>query len=79
MIGRKCWLFSNTPRGATASALTYSIVETPKENGLNPYSYLEYLFERLPNTQLDDPNAVASLLPWSTELPEGLHQRKGRA
>lgn len=79
VIGRKGWLFSNTPRGATASAITYSIVETAKENGLNPYSYLEFLFERLPNTQLDDPNAVESLLPWSTELPEGIRQRKGRA
>jgi transposase len=44
VIGRKNWLFSNTPRGAQSSAITYSIVETAKENGLNPYQYLTYLF-----------------------------------
>lgn len=44
VIGRKNWLFANTPRGAQASATIYSIVETAKENGLNPFSYLQYLF-----------------------------------
>ena len=51
---RKNWLFSNTPRGARASATIYSIVETAKENGLNPFAYLMYLFERLPNIDIDD-------------------------
>ncbi|WP_236013085.1 transposase domain-containing protein, partial [Heyndrickxia sporothermodurans] len=41
--GRKNFLFSNTPKGARASAIIYSIVETAKENGLNPYYYLRYL------------------------------------
>ncbi len=47
-IGRKNWLFSNTPKGADASAAIYSIVETAKANGLRPYSYLKLLLERLP-------------------------------
>lgn len=47
VIGRKNWLFSNTSRGACGSAIVYSIVETAKENGLNPYYYLHYLFEKL--------------------------------
>ena len=40
VIGRKNWLFANTPAGATSSAIIYSIVETAKENGLNPFPYL---------------------------------------
>ncbi len=38
VIGRKNWLFANTPRGAKESAMIYSIVETAKENGLNPFA-----------------------------------------
>lgn len=69
VIGRKNWLFANTPRGANASATIYSIVETAKENGLNPYNYLQYLFERLPNIDIQDQNALDELLPWSVALP----------
>lgn len=43
VIGRKNWLFSNTPKGAKASAIIYSIVESAKENNLSPYAYLKYL------------------------------------
>ena len=69
VIGRKNWLFSNTPRGARASATIYSIVETAKENGLNPFAYLMYLFERLPNIDIDDEAALDECLPWSGSLP----------
>lgn len=69
VIGRKNWLFSNTPKGAKASATIYSIVESAKENGLNPYSYLQYLFERLPNIDIHDQSALDELLPWSSTLP----------
>ena len=69
VIGRKNWLFSKSPHGATASAIIYSIVETAKANGLNPYYYLEYLFERLPNIDIKDEEQVAELLPWSESLP----------
>lgn len=69
VIGRKNWLFANTPRGARASAITYSIVETAKENGLNPFHYLSYLFEKLPNLDTRDGNALDKLLPWSDSLP----------
>lgn len=66
VIGRKGWLFSNTPRGARASAIIYSIVETAKENGLVPFNYLSYLFEQLPNLGGKD---LDELLPWSVSLP----------
>ena len=69
VIGRKNWLFANTPRGAKASAITYSIIETAKENGLNPFQYLIYLFEQLPNLDTRDKDALDQLLPWSASLP----------
>ena len=47
VLGRKNWLFSNTAKGATASAIAYSIIETAKANSLNPFYYLTFLFERL--------------------------------
>lgn len=70
VIGRKNWLFANTAKGAEASATIYSIVETAKENGLIPFAYLQFIFEKLPNIDLDDKNALDELLPWSTVLPE---------
>ena len=78
VIGRKGWLFSNTPRGARASAVIYSVVETAKENGLNPFTYLTYLFEQLPNIDVKDQTALDELLPWSPGLPAGCHIRKDR-
>lgn len=76
VIGRKNFLFANTPRGATASAITYSIVETAKENGLNPFAYLEYLFEQLPSVDMDNSDALEALLPWSQTLPTLVHGRR---
>lgn len=73
VIGRKNWLFSNTPRGANSSAVIYSVIETAKENGLNPFMYLMYLFERLPNMKIKDINAV---LPWSDSLPDSCKVNK---
>ena len=49
VIDRKNFLFANTPLGAKASAVMFSIIETAKENGLNPYEYLLFLFSALPN------------------------------
>jgi len=69
VLGRKGWLFSNTPKGARASAVIYSIVETAKENNLIPYQYLNYLFQRLPNMGDADLDEV---LPWSDTLPSYL-------
>ena len=47
-IGRKNWLFADTVRGAEASANLYSLVETAKANGLEPWAYLERVFRDLP-------------------------------
>jgi len=63
VIGRKNWLFSDTPRGATASAQLYSLVETAKANGQEPCAWLRHELERLPlATSIEDYEA---LLPWN--------------
>lgn len=70
VIGRKNWLFANTPRGAKARTTIYSVIETAKGNGLHPYNYLKYLFEQLP--QLPGPldaEALEPFMPWSASLP----------
>jgi transposase len=43
----------------------FSIIETAKENSLNPYKYLTYIFRVAPNMDLDDPQQLESLLPWN--------------
>ena len=53
VIGRKNWLFCNTPDGASSSAIIYSIIETAKANNLNPYEYLEQIFSNI--QQVTDP------------------------
>jgi transposase len=68
VIGRKNWLFANTPKGACASAVIYSIVETAKENRLNPYVYLTHLFEKLPNIDSKDNQVLDQFLPWNVNL-----------
>ena len=70
VISRKNFLFCNTPRGANVSAIAYSIVETAKENNLNPFEYLKYLFNTMPNVDVNNPEVIKTLLPWSETLPD---------
>jgi len=65
VIGRKNWLFSDTPKGAYASAVVYSLVETAKANGIEPQEYLYLLFEKLPLIDQKDDSALEGLLPWN--------------
>ena len=62
VIGRKNWLFSNSQRGARASANLYSLIETAKANNREPYAYLCWLLNRLPHTDIND---FESLAPWN--------------
>lgn len=63
VIGRKNWLFSTSPKGAVASANLYSVIETAKANGLEPYGYLRKIFTELPQaTSLEQ---IEALLPWN--------------
>jgi transposase len=68
VVGRKGWLFAGSPAGAETSALLYSLVESAKANGLEPYAYLSYLFEHLPTAKT--PDAVAALLPHNLKLDD---------
>lgn len=63
VIDRKNFLFANTARGARASAVTFSLIETAKENNLNPCEYLANIFRRAPNLDLTDPEQINTLLP----------------
>jgi transposase len=61
VVGRKNWLFSDTVRGAEASANLYSLIETAKANGVEPYRYLRHVFTELPKaTRLEE---IEGLLP----------------
>ena len=57
------WLFSDTPAGANASAIIYSLVETAKANGIEPYTWLRHVLEHLPAAQTAD--EMEKLLPWN--------------
>ena len=64
VIDRKNFLFCNTPKGAKCSAIMFSIIETAKENGLNPYKYLAYIFKNAPNWDiLNNSDMLRKLLP----------------
>lgn len=63
-VGRRNWLFSDTPKGADASAAVYTMVEMARAHKLNIYKYLNYLLERLPRTAMSD-KEMSKLVPWS--------------
>ncbi|VAW87175.1 Mobile element protein [hydrothermal vent metagenome] len=61
VVGRKNWLFSTSVKGVKASANLYSLIETAKANGLEPYAYLRHLFTELPKAESVE--AIEALLP----------------
>ena len=63
VIGRKAWLFSDTPKGAHASSVHYSLIETAKANDLEPHAYLVYILKELPYA--DTVEKMEALLPWN--------------
>jgi len=65
-VGRKNWLFADTPRGARASATVYSLVETAKANGLEPFAYLRQVLRHIGAAETGEP--MEALLPWNIEL-----------
>lgn len=76
VVGRKNWIFATSMKGARSSAIIYSIIETAKENNLNPFQYLKHVLEQLSWINVDDPVAVQELLPWSNTLPDDCHVPK---
>jgi len=65
VIGRKAWLFADTPNGAQASSIFYSLIETAKANEIEPYSYLRHIFKALPYA--DTVEKMEALLPWNVK------------
>lgn len=57
-------MFSDTPNGAHASANLYSLVESAKANGIDPYAYLRYLFTELPKAKAKFEQDYTKYLPW---------------
>ena len=73
-VGRKNWLFCDTPNGAQASAIVYSMVEMAKANGVNVYHYLTYLLEKQPNDSMSD-EELDQLAPWNEDVKAELKRR----
>ena len=73
VIGRKGWLFADTPAGAQASAVVYTVVEMAKAHEVNAYYYLTYLLERLPGCGGTD-EELEKLAPWSMETRTAIGQ-----
>lgn len=68
-IGRKNWLFSDTPEGATANSLYLTIIEMAKAYDLNLYEYLKFLLENRPSKGMSD-DEIAKLAPWDKTVQE---------
>lgn len=66
VLGRKNWLFATSVKGAKAIATWYTVIETAKANGLEPYHYLKYLLTELPY-YMRDKRDIEALLPWNVE------------
>ena len=73
-VGRKNWLFCDTPNGAQASAVVYTMVEMAKANGVNVYHYLTYLLEKLPNDRMSD-EELELLAPWNENVKAEIKRR----
>ena len=65
-VGRRNWLFCDTPGGAHASATVYTMVEMAKAHGLNVEKYLTFLLEKRPHSGMPDED-LEKLVPWSNE------------
>ncbi len=65
-VGRKAWLFADSTRGAHASATCYSLIETAKANGLEPYAYILHALNHIGST--DTLEKIEVLLPWHVGL-----------
>ena len=74
VIGRKNWLFCDTPSGAVASELIYSIIETARANGVNSYHYLHYLLDICPNDQMSDED-LERISPWHEAVKQEIDRR----
>lgn len=70
-LGRKNWLFCDTPNGAEASAIVYSLVESAKANGIEPFAYLQHVLVQLPYLGKSPSHEnLESLMPWASYIQQ---------
>jgi len=71
IIGRKNHLFSTSEAGGQANAIADTIIATAKQNDLDPFKYLQYLFENLPDLDYHrQPELLEAFLPWADEAKQ---------
>ena len=76
VIGRKNWLFSDTVKGAKSSAIIYSLIETAKANGVEPYTYLMLVLTDMQYKGRPFSNEyLESFMPWNEEMKESIARR----
>lgn len=70
-VGRKNWLFRDTTKGADSSAIVYSLVETAKANGIEPYKYLLYALTMMPYVgKIASYETLEALMPWGEDAQQ---------
>lgn len=80
VIGRKNFLFNDTPRDVKSLADIYSVVPTDKANVMNPRKYVEWLLAEMANAvDPDDPAYLDPLMPWSDSVAEGISLKPAAA
>ena len=76
-VGRKNWLFCDTTKGADSSAIVYSMVETAKANGIDPYNYLFYVLSSLPYIGKSASHEILeTLMPWNDDVKQQCSQKE---
>lgn len=77
VMGRKNWLFCDTVKGAESSAIVYSLLETAKANGIEPYQYLNYILTELPYLEKSPAHKdLETLMPWDPYIKQEFSLRK---
>ena len=79
-LGRKNWLFCDTPKGAEASAIVYSLVESAKANGIEPFAYLQHVLVQLPYFgKSHSHEELESLMPWAPYIQQNFAMKNSNA
>ena len=79
-LGRKNWLFCDTPKGAEASAIVYSLVESAKANGVEPFAYLQHVLVQLPYLgKTHSHEELETLMPWASYIQQNFAMKNSDA
>ena len=79
-LGRKNWLFCDTPKGAEASAVVYSLVESAKANGVEPFAYLQHVLVQLPYLgKTHSHEELETLMPWAPYIQQNFAMKNSNA